>query len=64
MKGIRNIECELSDSNCTLDVNVLHEFLLRMPAELYIRLFHLMTERITNPDVSYDFPEDFKGRKE
>ena len=64
MKGIRNIVCELSDSNCTVDVNVLHEFLLRMPAELYIRLFHLMTERITNPDVLYDFTEDFKGRKE
>ena len=64
MKEIRNIVCELSDSNCTVDVNVLHESLLRMPAELYIRLFHLMTERITNPDVLYDFPEDFKGRKE
>ena len=64
MKGIRNIVCELSDSNCTVDVNVLHESLLRMPAEVYIRLFHLMTERITNPDELYDFPEDFKGREE
>ena len=58
MNNIKNIIATTASEPCSVDVHLLHEALLRMPAEIYIRLYHLMTQRLGDIDSVYIFPED------
>lgn len=58
INNIRNINIELANGNCEVNADELHEQLLRLPAEVYIRLYHLMVDRVENINLRYIFPEE------
>ena len=58
MHNIKDIIGVHTDEPCSVDVHQLHETLLRMPAEIYIQLYHLMIKRLEDVDSVYIFPED------
>ncbi|WP_304841221.1 hypothetical protein [Phocaeicola sartorii] len=45
MKTIKNIIAESGD-DCRVDIDMLHEALLGLPAELYLKLYHKMQEKV------------------
>ena len=64
MNNIKDIVGISASEPCSVDVHQLHETLLRMPAEIYIRLYHLMTQRLGDIDSVYVFPEDMRGNSD
>ncbi len=45
MKTIKNIIAE-SGEDCRVDIDMLHEGLLGLPAEMYLKLYHKMQEKV------------------
>ena len=45
MKTIKNIIAESGD-DCRVEIDMLHEALLGLPAELYLKLYHKIQEKV------------------
>ena len=58
-RNIKRIVVESGTEPCDVDVNMLHETLLALPAEIYLKLFQMMKAKIDSnavevPVVSLD----------
>ena len=58
-RTILNIVCETGEEKCNVDIPLMHETLLNLPAEKYLELYHMMKDRIENK--VYVIPELPKG---
>lgn len=45
---VKTLTVEFASEDCNVDVNVLHDTLLRLPAEKYLALYKLMSEELKN----------------
>lgn len=53
--NIERIVVESGTEPCDVDVNMLHEALLALPAEIYLRLYQMMKPRIDPGSVNQVF---------
>ncbi len=48
---IKNITVELSNDTCDVEAKALHSILLQLPAEVYLELYKIMQNQITNEEA-------------
>lgn len=46
--NIVSITVQMGTEPCKVDVEVMHETLLQLPAEKYLELYHMMKDRVEN----------------
>lgn len=48
MNNIISMTVQTGTEPCKVDVEVMHETLLQLPAEKYLELYHMMKDRVEN----------------
>ncbi|MDE5966527.1 MAG: hypothetical protein K2G89_06815 [Lachnospiraceae bacterium] len=45
METLKTIQVEMGEE-CKIDIDILHDALAKMPAEMYLKLYHKMQEKV------------------